>query len=253
MLDALGARGVGRAPASRRALALEERLNQALQGAQRLEDVDHAQLELALRDHLSSILAEKDEGIEPEATEDPFPDVDAAFSPEHQAELEEEVRRLRSENAALKEADSADTQIKAPLWPYQNYHFGYPWGYDKNNGWHQEIESYSTTKDGCDCSINNYNRYLTCTCGSAWGALTLQDEQCYGCCTHGCCNRCSCHTSSAGDGMGPTTCSCPLARNWDRSNSRGCPGWWSDNAGPLDPGGTGGIPDIQDTPGELMV
>ena len=52
MLDALGARGVGRAPASRRALALEERLNQALQGAQRLEDVDHAQLELALRDHL---------------------------------------------------------------------------------------------------------------------------------------------------------------------------------------------------------
>ena len=44
----------------------------------------------------------------------------------------------------------------------------------------QEIEDYSPTKDGCDCSINNSNRLLTCSCGSAWGALTLQDEGCYG-------------------------------------------------------------------------
>ena len=44
----------------------------------------------------------------------------------------------------------------------------------------QEIEDYSPTKDGCDCSINNSNRRLTCSCGSAWGALTLQDESCYG-------------------------------------------------------------------------
>ena len=77
-------------------------------------------------------------------------------------------------------------------------------------------------------------------------------------CTYGCCNRCSCSTSSAGDGMGPTTCSCPLARNWDRGNSMSCPGWWYDNAGPLDPvgihpNGHGGIPDIQDTPGNLLV
>jgi len=127
----------------------------------------------------NSILAD-DKAEDAEATEDPFPDVDAAFSPEHQEELEAEVARLRSENAALKEGAGANTQIKSPLWPYQNYHFGYPWGYDKNNGWHQEIESYSPTKDGCQCSINNYHRYLTCSCGSAWGALTLQDEQCYG-------------------------------------------------------------------------
>jgi hypothetical protein len=52
MLDALGAREVGRAPASRRALALEERLNQALHGAQHLGDVDHDQLERVLREHL---------------------------------------------------------------------------------------------------------------------------------------------------------------------------------------------------------
>ena len=72
------------------------------------------------------------------ATEDPFPSAEAAFSPEHQAELEAEVERLRTENAALKQG-SARTQVKSPLYPYQNSHFGYPWGYDKNNGWHQEI------------------------------------------------------------------------------------------------------------------
>jgi hypothetical protein len=68
-------------------------------------------------------------------TEDPFPSAAAAFSPEHEEELEDEVERLRHENAALKVAvGGAPTQIKSPLYPYQNYHFGYPWGYDKNNG-----------------------------------------------------------------------------------------------------------------------
>jgi hypothetical protein len=113
----------------------------------------------------------------------PFPSAEAAFSPAHQAELEAEVERLRTENRVLKEtAGSAPTQIKAPLYPYQASHFGYPWGYDKNNGWHQEIESYDADKDGCKCKIDNYARNLNCNCGSAWGAITLQDDACYGWC-----------------------------------------------------------------------
>jgi len=53
-------------------------------------------------------------------------------------ELQEEVERLRGENSALKVAtQSANTQIKSPLWPYGDKQFGYPWGYDKNNGWLQ--------------------------------------------------------------------------------------------------------------------
>jgi len=250
MLQTMGPRQQARK--SRRTLALEVYLNKAMIGVQSLDEVDHKALASGLRAHLSAL--DESNRAANDATEDAFPSASEAFSPEHQEELEAEVERLRSENAALKVATKgANTQIKSPLWPYQDYHFGYPWGYDKNNGWHQEIEDYSPSKDGCSCSVNNYHRYLTCNCGSAWGALTLQDDHCYGCCTHGCCNRCTCSSSSAGDSMGPTTCTCPLARNWARSNSKGCPGWWSDNAGPLDPGGTGGIPDIEDGPGTLMV
>ena len=202
---------------------------QAMVGVESLSEVDHNKLAAGLRAHL--IALDQDGVGTIDATEDPFPSAEMAFSPEHQEELEAEVQRLKKENSALKEASgNVVTQMKPPLYPYQGYHFGYPWGYDKNNGWHQEIESYDPSKDGCQCAINNYNRKLTCNCGSAWGALTLQDDSCYGCCSHGCCNRCTCSTSGAGDGMGPTTCTCPLARNWARSNSNGCPGWWSDNA-----------------------
>lgn len=246
---------------SRRSLALEAYFNERLHGVTSLAAVDLSALAAGLRAHLSTLSAAEagDAGgggsvaaaIAAE-TEDPFPSAAEAFSPEHQEELEAEVEALRRENAALKQSPrGAATQSKAPLWPYDESHFGYPWGYDKNNGWHQEIESYDPELDGCACQINNYHRYLSCTCGSAWGALTLQDEGCYGCCSHGCCNRCHCHTSGAGDRMGPTDCVCSLSRNWDRSNARGCPGWWRDNAGPLDPGGKGGIPEVEDTPGVL--
>lgn len=54
MLEMMGPREISAAalPKSRRTLALEERLNQQLQGVESLEEVDHAQLEHALRDHL---------------------------------------------------------------------------------------------------------------------------------------------------------------------------------------------------------
>ena len=54
LVEMMGPREFGHAgaPRSRRTLALEERLSQQLQGVEDLEEVDHAQLERALRDHL---------------------------------------------------------------------------------------------------------------------------------------------------------------------------------------------------------
>mmetsp|Transcript_48663 Transcript_48663/g.97507 ORF Transcript_48663/g.97507 Transcript_48663/m.97507 type:complete len:262 (+) Transcript_48663:19-804(+) len=137
----------------------------------------------------------------------------------------------------------------------------YPFGYPRSGGWHQVIENYSPEGDGCDCGIDEGARELRCSCGSVWGAVTLMDQNCYGCCETGCCNHCTCsgideeeaeEEEGRGDGkrfsMGPTTCSCPLAERWTWHDE--C-SWWSDNAGPLDPGGTGGIPDVEDQPGVL--
>ena len=54
LMEMMGPREFGHAgaPRSRRTLALEERLSQQLQGVESLDQVDHAQLERALRDHL---------------------------------------------------------------------------------------------------------------------------------------------------------------------------------------------------------
>ena len=132
-----------------------------------------------------------------------------------------------------------------------NGHTGYPFGYSKVNGWHQEIETYDPVEDGCDCAIDHGARKLRCSCGSAWGAITLMDEGCYGCCGGSCCNECRC-TTSGPESMGPTSCTCPLGANW-RRGEKGCPGWKKDNAGPLDPDGEGGIPEVEDEMGQLMI
>uniref|UniRef100_A0A7S4PFF6 Uncharacterized protein n=2 Tax=Guillardia theta TaxID=55529 RepID=A0A7S4PFF6_GUITH len=129
-------------------------------------------------------------------------------------------------------------------------HYGYPFGYDQTSGWHQEIESYDPSQDGCDCSIDEGERYLECSCGSAWGALTLMDRGCYGCCNYYCCNTCQCYTSGS-NGMGATTCHCPLLNSWEYDHSS-CTSWWTHNAGPLDPGGYGGITEFEDQPGNLV-
>mmetsp|Transcript_12475 Transcript_12475/g.29894 ORF Transcript_12475/g.29894 Transcript_12475/m.29894 type:complete len:245 (+) Transcript_12475:13-747(+) len=123
----------------------------------------------------------------------------------------------------------------------------YPFGYPRSGGWHQEIVNYDPKDDGCDCAIDEGKDQLSCSCGSVWGAITLMDEGCYGCCASGCCNQCTCSYSNSD--VGPTACTCPLANKW---NYRSTCSWWEDNAGPLDPGGTGGIPEVEDEMGLLQ-
>ena len=162
------------------------------------------------------------------------------------ADLQEEVERLTEENEMLKRAaqdtsnGAAKRQMKPPKAPFGGRHFGYPWGYVKDQGWQQEIESYDPILDGCKYKISGAMDYLMATCGSQWGALTLFDDACYGCCDDGCCMKCECNSLNIGDGMGPTSCTCPLGDAHNGGNSvRGegsdCPRWWSDNEGALDP------------------
>mmetsp|Transcript_6324 Transcript_6324/g.14679 ORF Transcript_6324/g.14679 Transcript_6324/m.14679 type:complete len:229 (+) Transcript_6324:34-720(+) len=162
--------------------------------------------------------------------------------------LTAQLRMYGDDRARMAQALSRHLTALAP--ERGNGHMGYPVGYNKNNGWHQEIETYDPVKDGCECDIDNNARRLDCKCGSAWGAITLLDEGCYGCCGSSCCNECQC-SASGPESMGPTSCSCPLAAAWKRGSS-GCPKWNKDNGGPLDPDGKGGIPEVEDEMGVYM-